>query len=173
MVGILSGESIELHKRVKRCDFCGYFWHDDSLRNTKKTCSDVCKTGIKTLQRRDQREKEALREEANGLKREKKKTLKDDYVWWLEYPYWVNEYSMIKLGWKFEKPFKTSTIDYINFKNATLGSGNRRIPKRIVSYDSKKNENHKINMRLPHDNVNENKMIKPVTTYFLSGDKKV
>src|SRR5690606_27898951 len=116
-------------KRVKRCDYCGYFWRDDSLRNTKKTCSDDCKRSIKTLQRRKQREKQEL---LNPKPR--KRTLMDDYVYWLEYPYWVNEYSMLKIGWKFERPASESLMDYIEAKEELLGKGNRKISRKVVDY---------------------------------------
>lgn len=118
-------------KRIKRCNYCGYFWRDDSLRNTKKTCSDECKRGIKKLQRRDQREKQAL---LDPNPKPKKRTLMDDYVYWLEYPYWGDEYSMLKVGWKYEVPHKASTIDYIEAKNELYGEGNRVKPKRVIDY---------------------------------------
>lgn len=122
-------------KRIKRCDYCGYFWRDPSLRNTRKTCSNECKTGIKTLQRRKQREKQDL---LNPKPR--KRRLIDDYVWWLEYPYWQNEDSMIKVGWKFEKPHVAKTIDFIEAKNEILGEGNRMKAKRVVNYQGDKRD---------------------------------
>ena len=123
----------ELHdpadKRVKRCDHCGYYWRDDSLRNTKRTCSDACKTGIKTMQRRQQR---ADAELLNPKPR--KRTLMDDYIYWLEYPFWINEYSMIKIGWKFEKPSGIALMDYVETSRGQMGEGNRRKSKKHVSY---------------------------------------
>lgn len=116
-------------KRVKRCDYCGYYWRDPSLRNTRKTCSDECKTGIKTLQRREQRERKAL---LNPKPR--KRTLMDDYVWWLEYPYWHNEETMLKIGWKFEKPERLEMIDFIEAKNEILGEGNRMKTRKNIDY---------------------------------------
>lgn len=116
-------ESIAMQdKRVKKCNFCGGYWHDDSLRNTKKTCSDECKTGIKTLQRRKQRERQEL-----IAPKPKKRTLADDYVYWLEYPYWINEYSMLKVGWKYEVPHRAKTLDFIKSQRAVMGYGNRKI----------------------------------------------
>lgn len=127
---LLTGEIHDTtDKRVKRCNYCGYWWWDDSLRNTKRTCSDECKRGIKTIQRREQRARQELLNP-----KPQKPTLMDDYLWWLEYPFWVNEYSMIKIGWKYEKPMKFSKMDYIEAKNKIYGEGNRRIPKRAVEY---------------------------------------
>ncbi|MET3507647.1 hypothetical protein ABMB67_003761, partial [Halalkalibacter oceani] len=46
IASLLKGELHEVSdKRVKRCDYCGYWWRDESVRNTKKTCSKECKTG--------------------------------------------------------------------------------------------------------------------------------
>jgi hypothetical protein len=126
----------ELHdptdKRVKRCDYCGYYWRDDSLRNTRRTCSSECKTGIKTLQKRQQRADAAL---LNPQPR--KRTLMDDYIWWLEYPFWINEYSMIKIGWKFEKPSGVALMDYVKSGRGQMGDGNRRKSRSILSGDKK------------------------------------
>lgn len=123
----------ELHdpadKRIKRCDHCGYYWRDDSLRNTKRTCSNECKTGVKTLQRRQQRADAAL---LNPKPR--KHTLMDDYIWWLEYPFWIHEYSMIKIGWKFERPSGVALMDYVETKNGIYGKGNRRKSRKVVDY---------------------------------------
>jgi hypothetical protein len=125
-------------KRVKRCDYCGYLWCDDSTRNRKKTCSDECKTGIKTLQRREQR---ANKELLNPQKKKKKHTLMDDYVWWLEYPYWANEYSMLKVGWKFEKPSGVALMDYVENKRSTYGEGNSRKSIKRVDYHGDERDN--------------------------------
>jgi len=116
-------------KRIKRCDHCGYYWRDDSLRNTRKTCSDECRRKIKTLQRQKQREKQAL-----FNPKPRKRTLMDDYYYWLEYPYWADEYSMLKIGWKYEVPHRASTIDFIEAKNELYGEGNRVKPKRVIDY---------------------------------------
>ncbi|MBD7965387.1 hypothetical protein [Fictibacillus norfolkensis] len=125
----------ELHdnqdNRVKRCDYCGYWWKDNSLRNTRKTCSDGCKTSIKTLQKREQRANEFL---LNPEKKEKKETLMDYYLWWLDHPFWVQEYAMIKVGWKFERPSGVSLMNYIEAKNELYGMGNRKTSKKVVNY---------------------------------------
>jgi hypothetical protein len=110
-------------KRVKRCEHCGGYWRDDSLRNTKKTCSDECKTGIKTLQRRKQRERKGLL----GPPKPTKHKLTDDYIDWLEYPYWTNEYSMLKVGWKHDVPHTNKTLSHIEAHRAVWREGNRKV----------------------------------------------
>ena len=115
----------ELHdrsdKRIKRCQYCAYYWRDDSLHNTRRTCSDDCKRSIKTMQRARQR---ADAELLNPKPR--KRVLMDDYAYWLEHPYWINEYSMIKIGWKYEKPDGLAVMDYIEAKRSIYGEGNRK-----------------------------------------------
>lgn len=118
------------NRRIKRCDYCQYIWNDDSLRNTKRTCSDECKRAIKTLQRRQQRADQEL---LNPKPR--KHTLMDDYVYWLEYPYWIKEYSMIKIGWRFERPMGVNAMSAIDAKSGIYGKGNSRKPRHHVSYD--------------------------------------
>ncbi|MDN4073631.1 hypothetical protein [Fictibacillus terranigra] len=135
---LLGGELHDVDdNRVKSCDYCGYFWRDNSLRNTKKTCSDECKRNLKTMQRREQR---ANKELLNPTPKEKKHTLMDDYIWWLEYPFWINEYSMIKIGWKHERPSGVALMDYIEAKNTIYGEGNRKISKKTVEYHGDKRD---------------------------------
>jgi hypothetical protein len=115
-------------KRVKRCDHCGYYWRDDSKRNNRKVCSEMCRKSKDALRNRKAREKKRLL----NLK-PRKKTLMDDYVEWLEYPYWLDEYSMTKIGWKHEKPYKAETLDFVSNHQEAWGNGNRR--KSYVNYD--------------------------------------
>lgn len=127
---LLKGELNEAEdKRVKRCDYCNYWFYDDSLRNTRRTCCDDCKISYKTLQRRKQRADKAF---LNPKPRKDK--LEDLYLWWLEYPCWANEYAMIKIGWKFERPMSIAKMDYINYGREGYGTGNRRKPKRTADY---------------------------------------
>src|SRR5690625_4498885 len=136
----------ELHdpadKRVKQCDYCGYYWRDPSLRNTRRTCSDECRTGIKTVQRRKQRKRQ---EEANP--RPKKRTLMDDYVDRdiygdeIEYPYWRDAYSMNKISWKHERSLNIETMDAIQYNNEHYGEGNRKVNTNYVDYDGDDRDN--------------------------------
>ncbi|MED5098658.1 hypothetical protein P9858_00810 [Niallia circulans] len=123
------------NKRIKGCDYCGYWWCDDSYRNTKRSCSVECKKNIKTMQRRKQR---AAKELLNPKPR--KHTLMDDYLWWYEYPFWINEYSMIKIGWKYERPHGLGVMNAIEAKREIYGPGNRKIPKRVVDYHGDKRD---------------------------------
>ncbi|RFU60526.1 hypothetical protein [Peribacillus glennii] len=87
-------------KRIKRCDYCGYFWRDISLRNNKRKCSADCERSLKTLQKREQR---ALKELLNP----KPKKAPDMYTYYadhLEYPYFLSEQYMLKRSYRFERP---------------------------------------------------------------------
>jgi hypothetical protein len=109
-------------KRVKRCDYCGYPWRDISLRNTMRTCSKECKTGAKTLQKKKQRADKAL---LTG--KMKKPTKREEYYyWWFEYPFWIDEYEMLKQSWKYEKPMDHEKIAYIIGNQQIWGPGNRK-----------------------------------------------
>jgi hypothetical protein len=112
-------------RRVKRCDYCRYLWRDKSLRNTKRTCSEECRTGIRTLQRSQQRADKAL---IGGEPRKKKQAEpKARYVWWLEYPFWLgSEYEWLNQAWKYEIPCGDAFMDSMHGKNHILGTGNRR-----------------------------------------------
>ncbi|AST93264.1 hypothetical protein BC6307_19375 [Sutcliffiella cohnii] len=143
----------ELHdatdRRIKRCDYCGYYWRDDSLRNTKRTCCEDCKRSLKTMQRRQQRaDKELLNPKP------RKRTLMDDYIWWLEYPFWINEYSMIKIGWKYEVPCAPNKLSRIEgAKERSYKMGGRVKPKIQIPYSGENEEgvikSHVINVKLP------------------------
>lgn len=135
---LLNGElNDSTDKRVKRCDYCGYWWRDDSLRNTKRTCCDDCKRRLKTMQRRQER---ADKELLNPNPKPRKHRLTDDYVWWVEYPYWINEYSMIKIGWKYEKSMSISKMDYIKAQHEIYGYGNRKKPNVFADYNGDKRD---------------------------------
>lgn len=96
-------------KRVKRCSYCGYLWRDESLRNTARTCCGECKTAIKTEQKARQRADKAL---LTG-KTPKKTKREINYIWWLEYPFWISEYEATKQAWKYERPYDPHKLAYM------------------------------------------------------------
>ncbi|MFD1955831.1 hypothetical protein ACFSL6_17075 [Paenibacillus thailandensis] len=118
--------NLPVDRRVKYCEYCRYPYRDGSLRNTTRTCSSECKTGIKTLQRRQQRADKALLEG-----KERKRTKREEhYAWWHEYPFWLDEYEMLKVAWKYEVSHRTELIDFIQGQRELYGEGNRKIPSR-------------------------------------------
>jgi len=95
--------------RVKRCAYCDFFWKDGSLRNTRRTCCADCKIAAKTLQKRAQRASYVLLHP--DLQQPKKRKLADDYINWVEYPFWLEENSMVSVGWKYEVPHSNDVLD--------------------------------------------------------------
>lgn len=120
LIKLVNGELHDPYdRRVKRCDYCRYFWRDESSRNNRKSCSEDCKQARRKLQKRKERERSEL---LNPTPR--KRTKKDDYVYWLEYPYWSNEASMIEESERFEKPYEVETLDYFDTRVQLFGVGN-------------------------------------------------
>lgn len=116
--------SVPTDRRVKRCDYCGYYFRDDSMRNTKRTCCADCRTGAKTLQRRQQRADKQL----VAAKPPRKKTKRqENYIWWYEYPFWLDEYEMLKQGWKYEVPHSTELMDVVLTQQKVYGGGNSKV----------------------------------------------
>lgn len=127
-------ENLPADKRVKRCDYCGFPYRDDSLRNTKRTCCDECKTALKTIQKRQQRADNAL---ITG--KTKKRTKREEYyVWWLEYPFWLDEYEMLKRAWKHEATHNAELLDYIHGQREIYGEGNRKIMPKVAGAEDEK-----------------------------------
>ncbi|NNU88671.1 hypothetical protein ETC04_16435 [Geobacillus sp. MR] len=127
----------ELHdptdKRIKRCAYCGYYYRDKTKPNNSKTCSRECKIDFDTLNRKKKRADQAL------LNPKKKSEV--HYVWWLEYPFWVNEYEMLKRSWKHEAPYSPNKLAAIRAAQQRDGAmGGRRKPKHIVNYNGDEKE---------------------------------
>ncbi|MEK5107220.1 hypothetical protein MHI57_10750 [Cytobacillus sp. FSL K6-0129] len=153
-------------KRVKRCDYCGYWWRDESSRNRKQTCSKECKKNIKTMQRRQQRADLELL----NPKPKKKTRRENNYVWWLEYPFWLNEYEMLKNTWKNEVPHSPSKISQISAaKQRDEIIGGKRKPKAVVPYNGDEAEQPKISIL--HAKIKDKtKPGEVVTTYMSKGE---
>jgi hypothetical protein len=127
-------EGLPPDRRVKLCDFCKYPFRDESLRNTRGTCCDGCKRGLKTLQRRKQRADKDL------LSPKPKKSTKreQNYYWWFEYPFWLDEYEMLKQSWKYEVPHDMALLDHVTSQNQLYGPGNRKVKSRTPGYEDEK-----------------------------------
>ncbi|MBK5500927.1 hypothetical protein [Peribacillus sp. TH14] len=133
----------ELHdakdKRIKRCDYCSYFYRDQTRPNNSRTCSRECKINRDTLNRAKKRADAAL------LKPKKKSKRETYYLYWLEYPFWLNEYEMLKQAWKYEAPYSPSKIIQIDAaKQRGELIGGKRKPKRVVPYNGEEAEQPKV-----------------------------
>ncbi|KFM99001.1 hypothetical protein D0U04_08785 [Bacillus clarus] len=118
----------EMDKRVKRCAYCGYFYRDKTRPNNSKTCCSKCKVGLDTLRR-------SIIRADKALLNPKKPKAEKCHLWWLEYPFYVQEYEMLKNTWKYEVPYSPDKLTIIHAaKQRDEMIGGKRKPKRIVPY---------------------------------------
>lgn len=68
--------------RIKRCTGCGYPFRDKTKPGNAKTCGEQCAKAKNAAKRKVSR--------GNN-----KQTVAVDYVFWLEYPYYVSERKML------------------------------------------------------------------------------
>lgn len=103
-------------KRIKRCDYCGYYYRDNTRPNNSKTCSRECKIAKDTLIR-------AKKNADKALIKPIEKEMYTAYTHWLEYPFYFNEHYMLKHAHNYESPF-----DYV--KLAQIDAAKQRRYKR-------------------------------------------
>lgn len=107
-------------KRIKRCEYCGYFYRDKTRPNNSKTCCRECKIAKDTLIR-------AKKKADKAVLKPIEKEIYTAYTHWLEYPFYLNEHYMLKHAHDYESPFdhdKLSQIDAArqrNYKRKTTG----------------------------------------------------
>jgi len=118
-------------KKVRRCQFCGYYYEDKTKNNSSLTCSDTCKTGkdivLKTYRRKvkdDSKPKRPSYEQLYYFGRD------------TEYPHWSSEFHM------FENDRKHGVYSYgDNFEevvgkailNAKMGGKKKKA--QVIDYD--------------------------------------
>ncbi|TPE67961.1 hypothetical protein [Halalkalibacterium halodurans] len=136
-------------KRVKRCDYCGYFWRDETRNNRKQTCSAECRRGIKTLHQAARRAKQKARNSGG-----RKPTKKGEY-YRREHGLWTTEGEMLKHVSKHERPYPTHKVAQIDAaKGRDRLTGGRRKPNYYVPYSGDEKDgghayNHRVNLRIP------------------------
>ncbi|MEW8987380.1 MAG: hypothetical protein AB2401_10345 [Bacillus sp. (in: firmicutes)] len=129
-------------KRIKRCSYCGYFYRDKTRPNNSKTCSLECKIVRDTVERAKKRANDAL------LKPKKKSKRETYYYSWYEYPFWINEYEMLKQSWKYEVPHSPTKIIQIDAaKQRYEITGGRKKPKRVVPYNGDEKDTGKVSVK--------------------------
>lgn len=108
-------------KRIKRCDYCGYYYRDKTRPNNSKTCSRECKIAKDTLNR-------AKKNGDKALIKPIEKEMYTAYTHWLEYPFYLSEHYMLKHAHDYESPFdyvKLSQIDAARQRNYKRKGTNR------------------------------------------------
>lgn len=121
------------NKRIKKCDYCGYYYLDKTKPNNSRTCSRECKQAKDARLRAEKRILQAIQNP--------KKQKTPLYYWWLEYPFWINEDAMLKHYRKFETYYsdETDAISRRTFKRKPKNmptDGSDRVHVRGFSYKS-------------------------------------
>ena len=106
----------ELHdasdKRVKRCEWCGYYYRDKTRPNNSKTCGRTCKFAKDNLAKAIKKTDTAM------LKPKKPKSFEQEmytyYAYWLEYPFYMNEKYMLERTHRHETPFSNEKLSQID-----------------------------------------------------------
>ncbi|MFS0559611.1 hypothetical protein AB1K91_02620 [Terribacillus sp. 179-K 1B1 HS] len=150
-------------KRIKTCDYCGYLYRDSTKPNNSKTCSAGCKVARDTIQRQMKREKQALFKPKKRTKREL------NYYHWFEYPFWLDEYEMLKSSWKHEAPYDVHKIERIAAaKQRDSLIGGKRKPKHVVPYNGNEVERPKVSVKFGKPIGREPGEVK---TYYMDPDE--
>lgn len=127
-------------KKVRRCQYCGYYYRDSTKNNSSLTCSTECKTG-KDIVLKDYRRK------VRNAGKTKRQTYKDKYYAEYtsdgeinEYPFWTSDYrareydrkhgGVYSYGDDFEKIVGRALL------NRKMG-GKKKIPQ-VIDYDGYK-----------------------------------
>jgi hypothetical protein len=111
-------------KRIKRCEYCGYFYRDKTRPNNSKTCSRECKIAKDTLIRAKKNADKAVLKPKKDIEKE----IYTAYTRWLEYPFYLSEHYMLKHAHDYESPFdydKLSQIDAARQRNYKRKGTNR------------------------------------------------
>lgn len=113
--------------RIKRCAYCTYFYRDKTRPNNSNTCCRECKIAYDTRNRAKKR---------SAMSIPKKETQRDQYYgWWLENPFWSNEYEMVKNSWKTDAPYSPEKLELnMAAKQRDEMMGGKRKPRRAVPY---------------------------------------
>lgn len=129
---LVSGNIEEINdKKVRRCQFCGYYYMDKTKNNSSLTCSDECKTGKDIVLK-------AYRRKVKEDSKPKRPTYKQLYYFGrdTEYPHWASEFHM------FENDRKHGAYSYgDNFEevvgkallNAEMGGKKKKA--QVIDYD--------------------------------------
>ncbi|MFD1018677.1 hypothetical protein [Thalassobacillus hwangdonensis] len=162
ITSLMKGELHDVgNKRIKRCDYCGYHYNDQTRPNNSKTCSKECKIARDTLNRK-------MKQADKALLNPKKTKKQEYYLDWLEYPFWINEYEMLKHTWKHEPSYGLSKVEQIAAaKQRTERIGGRRKPKYCTPMDKRGEKAHRVRVKFAKSDRNPSE----VKTYRMDPDE--
>ena len=124
-------------KRIKRCDYCGYFYQDNTKHNYSRTCSTECK-----------RKKDIELKKAR-YKKQRRSFKELHSAHHLEYPFWesedhMEEYERKQGCYSYGDNFESYIAQE---KNKEAIGGKKKTPQ-IIDYDGNK-PSHDIDVKLP------------------------
>lgn len=135
-VDLIDGNFEEIgDKKVRRCQFCGYYYRDGTKNNSSLTCSDVCKTGKDIVLK-------AYRRKVENEGKPKRPTFKQLYYCEYhdgvktEYPHWASEFLMYEYDRKHEAYTYGDNLEQViarDLLNAKMGG--KKNAKQIIDYD--------------------------------------
>lgn len=108
-------------KRVKRCQFCGYFYRDATKNNSSHVCSPECKTGKDIVLKQ-------YRRQIRNADKPKRKLLKDEHYFDGEYSFfasdfWMREYDRRHQSYSYGDNFEA----YVGYHQVKAINGGRRV----------------------------------------------
>lgn len=111
--GLVKGElHNEADKKVKRCDWCGYYYRDKTKNNRSRVCCRHCKFD------KDNHAKSVKNADKALLKPKKPRDIeKEMYMYYadhLEYPYYISEHYMLKRAHQRETPYSHDKLEQID-----------------------------------------------------------
>ena len=123
-------------KRIKRCDYCEFYYRDKTKNRSAKTCSHECKAA-----------KDVIRRAAKNA--EIKTTLSNkekQYASHLEYSYWSRESDMVEYVSRYETlSDKLEQIEGAVYRKECIGGRKKGIP--VISYDGTEHQQSRVNVR--------------------------
>ena len=121
-------------KKVRRCQYCGYYYRDATKNNSSLVCSDECKTGKDIVLK-------AYRRKVAYAGKPRRPTYKELYYRGEEtgYPHWMNERYMLEYDRKHESYSYGDNLEAVigrEMQKAKMG-GKKRLTQ-AIDYNGRK-----------------------------------
>lgn len=127
-------------KKVRRCQFCGYYYRDTTKNNSSLVCSDECKTGKDIALK-------AWRRKTKSAGKPRRPTYKDLYYaeYWpgtgvkLEYPFWKSDFHMFEYDRKHKAyAYGDNFEEVVARALLNIEMGGKKKAAQIIDYDGDK-----------------------------------
>ncbi|MFD1926950.1 hypothetical protein ACFSFY_02520 [Sporosarcina siberiensis] len=133
-------------KKERRCAYCEYYYRDITKNNSSVVCSPECRNLRKAKYTRTK----------NAAKPKKPKKLTNREKYYndhLEYPFWTDDYEMMKMSWKHEPSYSVDKVEYIRAaKMREIEMGGKKRVAEVIDYNGDEKGVEDIRVRfLPSD----------------------